>query len=79
MTFVKKSTGWVNETLTVLAIVLLLAAGKDLAVRYGLPTLADTAAQVLGIASGILALFAARRREWAKREAQEVASGRAGA
>lgn len=79
MTFVKHSTGKATEALLALAVVLLLAAGRDLAARYGLPTLADTAAEVLGIASGILAVFAARRREHAKREAQEIASARAGA
>lgn len=79
MTFVRQSTGWATETIVALIIVIALAGAADLGTRYGMPVLSETASQLLTAGLGVVAAFLARRREHAKREAQEAASARSGA
>lgn len=79
MTFVKQSTGWATEALIALIVILALAGIGDLAGKYGLSALEGTAGQVLQVGLGVLAAITARRREQAKRDAQESATSRAGA
>lgn len=79
MTFVKQSTGWATETIVALIVVMALAGAADLGTRYGLPVLSETASQLLTAGLGVVAAFLARRREYAKRQAQEAATGKAGA
>lgn len=57
-----RSTGWRKEVAGALAIALVLAGAADVAARFDLPQLADSAATGLGLVMGLLAAMFAEAR-----------------